>query len=68
MDPLLNRTTIIQMLNKMPIWSNLGIEVLESPTQEFIMFKMGNIVLQIPYDEILIFGAKRIADALSSIH
>jgi hypothetical protein len=67
MDQLLNRTTIIQMLTKMPIWATIGIEITESPNQEFVIFKMGNIVLQMLHDEILIFGAKKIVDALTTI-
>jgi hypothetical protein len=49
---------IVDMLNAMPVWQEMGITLQHSA--EHVHFTRGNITLTIPYIEVLIFGTKTV--------
>ena len=50
--------TIYEMLRVMPNWKQLNVQVVDSGTH--VEFSRGNVVLGIPYMELLVVGAKTI--------
>jgi hypothetical protein len=49
---------VYSMLNQMPLWPSLGVEIKDS--EPYVDFTRGNVTIRIPYIEVVILGAKTI--------